>query len=88
MSRKLYSKEYKVNHKPKLYTETRIQLLIALGPLAGLAFILSIFINSLENPDMDLLSGFLTGFSITGNLVYIYVTTRYLRNKKNLIIER
>ena len=26
---------------------------------------------------------FLTGFSIVGNLVYIYVSTRYLREKRS-----
>ncbi len=67
--------------KSKLKPETRIQLLIALGPLAGLAFILSIFSGRLENPDLDFLSGFLIGFSIVGNLAYIYGTTRYLRKK-------
>ena len=67
--------------KSKLTPETRIRLLIALGPLSGLAFILSIFLGRLGNPDLDFLSGFLIGFSIVGNLAYIYVTTRYLRKK-------
>lgn len=67
--------------KPKLTPETRLQLLIALGPLSGLAFIMSVFLGRLENPELDFLSGFLIGFSIVGNLAYIYVTTRYLRKK-------
>ena len=68
--------------KTKFKPETRIQLLIALGPLSGLAFILSIFLGRLENPDLDFLSGFLIGLSMAGNLAYIYVTTRYLQKKR------
>ena len=67
--------------KSKLAPETRMRLLIALGPLSGLAFILSIFLGRLEDSNLDFISGFLIGFSIVGNLAYIYVTTRYLRNK-------
>ena len=67
--------------KSKLSPESRIRMLIALGPLAGLAFILSVFLGRMQNPDLDFLSGFLIGFSIVGNLAYIFVTTRYIRNK-------
>ena len=67
--------------KSKLSPESRIRLLIALGPLSALAFILSVFLGRLGNPDLDFLSGFLIGFAIVGNLAYIYVTTRYMRNK-------
>jgi hypothetical protein len=67
--------------KSKLSHESRIRLLIALGPLSALAFILSVFLGRMQNPDLDFLSGFLIGFSIVGNLAYIYVITRYMRNK-------
>ena len=67
--------------KSKLSPDSRIRLLIALGPLSGLAFLLSVFLGRLQDPNLDFLSGFLTGFSIVGNLVYIYVITRYMRNK-------
>ena len=67
--------------KSKLSPEFRIRLLIALGPMSALAFILSVFLGRLQNPDLDFLSGFLIGFSIVGNLAYIFVTTRYIRNK-------
>jgi len=68
--------------KSKLNPETRVQLITALGPLAWMAFLLSIFLGRLNNPDLDFLSGFLIGLSIVGNLGYIYVTTRYLRKKQ------
>jgi hypothetical protein len=66
--------------KSKISPHWRKQLLIALGPLAWLAFLASIVLERLGNPDLDFLIGFLTGFSIVGNLVYIYVMTRHLRN--------
>jgi len=68
--------------KAKLKPETRIQLLTALGPLAWLALILSIFLGRLENPDLDFLTGFLVGLSIVGNLAYIIVVTRHLRSNR------
>jgi len=69
--------------KSKILPQKRTQLLIALGPIAGLAFILSIFLGRLGNPDLDFITGFLTGFSIVGNLAYIFVSTRYLREKRS-----
>ena len=67
--------------KSKLSPEKQIQLLFGLGPLAWLAFLLSSFLGRLGNPQLDFLSGFLVGLSIVGNLVFIYVGTRYLREK-------
>jgi hypothetical protein len=67
--------------KSNLSPESRIRLLGALGPLSGLAFVLSIFLERLQDPNLDFISGFLIGFSIVGNLAYIYVITRYMRNK-------
>jgi hypothetical protein len=69
--------------KQKIKPENRRQLLLALGPLAWLALVLSIFLGRLGNPDLDFLTGFLVGFSIVGNLAYIYVSTRYLRNQRS-----
>lgn len=63
--------------------ETREKLLTALGPIAWLALILSIFINRMGNPDLDFLMGILVGFSIVGNLVHIYTSTRSLRGKQD-----
>ena len=65
--------------KQNIKPENRKQLLLALGPLAWLAFVLSIFLGNAGNTHLDFLTGFLTGFSIVGNLAYIYVTTRYLK---------
>ena len=65
--------------KQKIKLENRKQLLLVLGPLAWLAFVISVFLGRLEYPHLDFLVGFLTGFSIVGNLAYIYVTTRYFK---------
>jgi len=65
--------------KSEISPESRQQLMLALGQIAGILFILSIFLGRLENPDLDFLTGFLTGMSIVGNLFYIYISTRYLR---------
>lgn len=69
--------------KSNLSPERRTQFLMALGPIAGLAFVLSIFLGRLGNPELDFITGFLTGFSIVGNLAYIYISTRYLREKRS-----
>ena len=66
--------------KSKISPESRIRLLMALGPLSSLSFILSVILSRLQNPNLDFFSGFLIGFAIVGNLVFIYVTTRYMRN--------
>jgi hypothetical protein len=68
--------------KHKFAPEKRMQILIALGPIAGLAFVLSIFLGRLDNPNLDFITGLLTGFSIVGNLAYIFVVTRYLRENR------
>ena len=68
--------------KQKIKPENRRQLLVALGSLAGLAFILSIFLGRLNNPDLDFITGFLVGFSIVGNLAYIFVVSRNLRDNR------
>jgi len=65
--------------KQNIKPENRRQLLFALGPLAWLAFMMSVFLGRLEYPHLDFLIGFLTGFSIVGNLAYLYVTTRYFK---------
>ena len=61
--------------------ENRIKMITALGPVAGLAFILAIFLGRLQDSNLDLITGFLTGFSIVGNLAYIFVVTRHLAKK-------
>ena len=66
--------------KSKISPESRIRLLMALGPLSSLAFILSVILSRLQNPNLDFLSGFLIGFAIVGNMAFVYVTTRYMRN--------
>ena len=68
--------------KSQIKPENRIKILTALGPLAWLAFMLSIFLGRLENPNLDFATGFLVGLSIVGNLAYISVVTRHLRENR------
>ena len=64
--------------KQKIKPEFRMQFFTALGPIACLALVLSIFLGSLDNPNLEIVTGFMVGFSIVGNLGYIFVVTRYL----------
>jgi hypothetical protein len=68
--------------KHKNFSKNRIQILTALGPLAWLALIASTVLGRLDNPSLDFVIGFLVGFTIVGNLVYIYVVTRHLRENR------
>lgn len=68
--------------KQKIKPENRMQILTALGPFAGLALVLSIFLNRLENPNLDFVTGFLIGLSIVGNLAYIFLVTRHMRENR------
>jgi hypothetical protein len=68
--------------KQKINPEKRLQFLIALGPIAWLALVLSIILGSTGNPVLDFVQGFLVGISIVGNLGYIFVVTRHLRAKR------
>lgn len=69
--------------KHKIKPESRMQILIALGPLAWLAVVLGIFLGRVGNPETDFISGFLVGLSIVANLAYIYVVTRHLRETRS-----
>ena len=68
--------------KQKINPEKRVQFLMALGPIAWLALVLSIFLGSTGIPGLDFAQGFLVGISIVGNLAYIFVVTRHLRAKR------
>lgn len=52
--------------------KNRTWLLDKLGPVAQLALVLAVILGRLENPSLDFLCGALIGFSIVGNLVYLY----------------
>jgi len=65
--------------KSLIKPETRTKILVALGPMAGLALMISIFLGRLNDPNLDFAGGFLIGLSIVGNLAFIFVVTRYLR---------
>ena len=68
--------------KSKISPEKRTQILFALGPLAWIAALLSSVLERTGTPHLDFIIGFLTGVSIVGNLIFIYVCTRYLREKR------
>jgi Ca2+/H+ antiporter len=68
--------------KQKIKPEYRMQILTALGPIAWLALILSIFLGRTGNPTLDFAQGFLIGISIVGNLAYIFVVTRHMKRNR------
>ena len=68
--------------KQRINPEDRMRILTALGPIASLALILSIFLGRTGNPAFDFAQGFLVGISIVGNLAYIFVVTRNLRENR------
>ena len=57
-------------------------LFLMIGPLPWLALTFSIFLNRMGNQDFDFLTGFLLGFSMVGNLVYIFTTHRLKEEQK------
>lgn len=60
--------------KPK--PQKRKVLLNFLGGLAQVSLVASIFLSQLDLAGMDFLEGVLLGFSMVGNLVYIYHLSR------------
>jgi hypothetical protein len=71
--------------KQKIKSKNRIQIFVVLGPIAWIALMLNIFLGRLENPTLDFATGFLVGISIVGNLAYIYVVTRHMRENRRQI---
>ena len=67
--------------KSCIKSDTRDQILRALGPIVWIALTISISLDRMGNPGLDFPIGFLLGFCIFGNLAYIYVTTQKLREK-------
>ncbi len=68
--------------KSQITSTNRNKILTAMGPIAWLALMLSIFLGRLENPNLDFVTGFLVGLAIVGNLGYIFVVTRHLRENR------
>ena len=62
--------------KQNIKPETRLQLLLTLGPVAWLAMSLSTYLGRLENPDLDFITGFLAGFAVVGNIAFLVAITR------------
>lgn len=56
--------------------ENRVRYFTWLGYAAQIALVLGISLERLENPALDFVTGFLIGFSIVGNLAFIYTITR------------
>ena len=63
--------------KPWISSKNRARTLTWLGYAAQIALVLGISLERLENPALDFIQGFLIGFSIVGNLAYIYISTQY-----------
>ncbi len=66
--------------KLNLSPEKRIRYFTWLGAAAQVALVLAIMIQRLDNPEWDFINGFLIGFSIVGNLAYLYATRRLNQN--------
>lgn len=62
--------------KSNIPSEIRKRYFTWLGAAAQLALVLGIMIQRLDNPDLDFINGFLIGFSIVGNLAFIYTISR------------
>ena len=62
--------------KSHIKPEIREKMFTWLGASAQLALVLGIFLQRLENPNLDFATGFLIGFSIVGNLAFIYTVSR------------
>ena len=56
--------------------EARRRYLTALGAAAQLALVLGIFLGRLEIQNLDFLIGMLYGFSMVGNLAFLFVVAR------------
>jgi hypothetical protein len=56
--------------------ENRVKYFTWLGYAAQIALVLGISLERLENPTLDFITGFLIGFSIIGNLAFIYTISR------------
>jgi hypothetical protein len=58
--------------KPWIKPENRVRYFTWLGCAAQIALVLGISLERLKNPALDFLTGLLIGFSIVGNLAFLF----------------
>jgi hypothetical protein len=62
--------------KSKITPENRKRYFTILGACAQLSLALAIFLGRMETTGLDFLIGILYGFSIVGNLAYLYTISK------------
>ena len=62
--------------KPWIKAENRRKYFIRLGGVAQITLVLSILLGRLEYPAVDFLSGLFLGFSLVGNLAFLYTLSQ------------
>ncbi len=67
--------------KPKQTLEKREKKFVYIGGVAQLAFVASILLSRLNIEGFDFLEGMLLGFSMVGNLAFLYIVGRKRREK-------
>jgi hypothetical protein len=63
----------------KIKSRYRSRLKPFLGPLAQLAFVAAIVMDRLGDPSLSFVTGILMGFSVVGNIMFLYTSARSLR---------
>jgi len=66
--------------KTKQTPGRRQKTLVYIGGIAQFAFVVSIMLSRLNIDGLDFLEGLLLGFSIVGNLAYLFFTSRRSRS--------
>jgi len=69
--------------KTKRTPEEQKKYFTILGAAAQLALVLGIILGRMDIPHLDFLIGMLYGFSMVGNLAYIYMITRAHRRNQD-----
>lgn len=67
--------------KTNLTAEKREAMIGIIGGIAQIALVASIILGRLDLPGLDFLEGMLLGFSMVGNLVYLYHMGQKRRNQ-------
>ena len=65
-----------ITQKLKRTPEERRRYIPTLGAAAQLALVLGVFLGRLEIQNLDFLIGMLYGFSMVGNLAFLFVVAR------------
>jgi hypothetical protein len=64
--------------------QDREKFFIRFGGIAQLCFVAAIFLGRMEDPRLDFITGLLMGFSMVGNLVFVYNVSRKVNKQRRL----